>query len=172
MEFAEEAIKVSSRAVNCDTKGEYRAAVYYYKEALKLLELAYKELPNHPDAVNWCKKMHEYADRSHFLQYQSSFFLMIVLFPYGLFSHYVSLFVFLVDSEIIKRNKDINESKNIIQLKQCHFLLKQALDADESGLNELALELYTRAVDLAITTVRNEWPIFYVVISINYCILN
>lgn len=72
MDYAEIAIKVSTRAVQCDTKGEYRAAVYYYKEALNLLDLAYKEEPNHPDAIAWCKKMHEYADRSHFLQYQSN----------------------------------------------------------------------------------------------------
>ncbi|XP_065200256.1 calpain-7-like [Planococcus citri] len=127
MDYAEDAIKASTRAVECDTKGEYRLAVYYYKQAMKLLELAYKEEPDHPDAVTWCKKTHEYADRSHFLQYQ-------------------------IDSEIIKRSKSVEESKNLIQLKQCHFLLKQALDADESGLKESALELYTRAVDLAIST--------------------
>ncbi|XP_063536110.1 calpain-7-like [Cydia strobilella] len=36
-------------------------------------------------------------------------------------------------------------------LQQCYFLLQQALDADEAGLEDLALQLYTQAVELAVT---------------------
>lgn len=42
-----------------------------------------------------------------------------------------------------------------MQLKQCHFLFKQALDADEAELREKALELYTQAVQVALNVVRD-----------------
>jgi hypothetical protein len=39
------------------------------------------------------------------------------------------------------------------QLQQCRFLLCQALDADEAGNKDEAVELYTQAVDLGIRAV-------------------
>jgi HEPN domain-containing protein len=38
-------------------------------------------------------------------------------------------------------------------LQQCHFLFHQALDADEAGNKDEAVELYTQAVELGIRTV-------------------
>lgn len=127
MSYAENALSLASRAVEFDLNGQKKASIYYYKEAVKLLELAYLNEPNHPDTVSWCKKMHEYEDRAQSLQYH-------------------------LDTESESSLSTMNTSKCAIQLRQCHFLFKQALDADESGLNELALELYTRAVDLALNT--------------------
>ncbi|KPJ16554.1 Calpain-7 [Papilio machaon] len=36
-------------------------------------------------------------------------------------------------------------------IQQCYFLMQQALDADEAGLKDLALQLYTQAVELAVS---------------------
>ncbi|XP_072948969.1 calpain-7-like isoform X2 [Epargyreus clarus] len=36
-------------------------------------------------------------------------------------------------------------------MQQCYFLLQQALDADEADLKDLALQLYTQAVELAVS---------------------
>lgn len=38
-------------------------------------------------------------------------------------------------------------------LQQCYFLMQQALDADEAGVKETALQLYTRAVEMAVGAV-------------------
>lgn len=43
------------------------------------------------------------------------------------------------------------ESERIMQ--QCYFLMQQALDADEADLKDLALQLYTQAVELAVSVV-------------------
>lgn len=64
------------------------------------------------------------------------------------------MIVLVLAGDTASSSKNVpNDSKSSIKIKQCYFLFKQALDADESGLGELALELYTRAVDLAIVTV-------------------
>ncbi|XKL65661.1 hypothetical protein PGB90_009081 [Kerria lacca] len=125
MSYAKDAITISKRAVEYDTNGQSRAAIYFYKQAVRLLDLALSEEPNHIDAKSWIIKSHEYENRAQLLQYQ-------------------------VDSEATRLTSGLN--KYVVQLKQCHFLLKQALDADEASLYETALELYTRAVDLAIST--------------------
>lgn len=38
-------------------------------------------------------------------------------------------------------------------MQQCYFLMQQALDADEADLKDLALQLYTQAVELAVSVV-------------------
>lgn len=38
-------------------------------------------------------------------------------------------------------------------MQQCYFLMQQALDADEANLKENALQLYTQAVELAVSVV-------------------
>jgi hypothetical protein len=45
------------------------------------------------------------------------------------------------------------QSEGHKQLQQCHFLFHQALDADEAGNKDEAVELYTQAVELGIRTV-------------------
>jgi hypothetical protein len=47
------------------------------------------------------------------------------------------------------------------QLQKCHFLFHRALDADEAGNKDEAVELYTQAVELGISAVsiqRNRVP--------------
>jgi len=75
MEYAEEAIVVSNKAVDCDCKGQMQAAVYYYREAATLLELAWKIRKDDPLANEWCQKSHDYVNRAEALEYQSNFFL-------------------------------------------------------------------------------------------------
>lgn len=38
-------------------------------------------------------------------------------------------------------------------MQQCYFLMQQALDADEADQNDSALQLYTQAVELAVSIV-------------------
>ena len=45
------------------------------------------------------------------------------------------------------------QSEGHKQLQQCRFLFHQALDADEAGNKDEAVELYTQAVELGIRTV-------------------
>lgn len=67
---AKDAIGISTRAVEYDKAGQLKAAVYFYKQSVRLLDLALGEEPNHPDAQSWVKRMHEYENRAQFLQYQ------------------------------------------------------------------------------------------------------
>lgn len=81
MEYAEEAIVVSNKAVECDCKGQMQAAVYYYKEAATLLELAWKIRKDDLLANEWCQKSHDYINRAETLEYQSNLlFLFCVKF--------------------------------------------------------------------------------------------
>ncbi|CAG4940491.1 unnamed protein product [Parnassius apollo] len=41
-------------------------------------------------------------------------------------------------------------------MQQCYFLMQQALDADEANLKDLALQLYTQAVELAVSINTND----------------
>jgi len=79
MNYAEEAIVVSNKAVECDCKGQMQAAVYYYKEAATLLELAWKIRKDDPLADEWCKKSHDYINRAEALEYQSNCLLLIII---------------------------------------------------------------------------------------------
>lgn len=80
MEYAEKAIVVSNKAVDCDYKGQIQAAVYYYKEAASLLELAWKIRKDDPQGDEWCQKSHDYINRAEALLYQSNFFIDSLLF--------------------------------------------------------------------------------------------
>lgn len=79
MEYAEEAIVVSKKAVECDGNGQMQAAVYYYKEAATLLELAWKIRKEHPLADEWCQKSHDYINRAEALEFQSNFFSIVYI---------------------------------------------------------------------------------------------
>ncbi|XP_026327354.1 calpain-7-like [Hyposmocoma kahamanoa] len=59
--------------------------------------------------------------------------------------------------EYLKRANALQEQKGAQQaesersMQQCYFLMQQALDADEADLKDLALQLYTQAVELAVS---------------------
>ncbi|KAG7308895.1 hypothetical protein JYU34_006165 [Plutella xylostella] len=60
--------------------------------------------------------------------------------------------------EYLERANSLLENKDMAQqaesersMQKCYFLMQQALDADEAGLKDLALQLYTKAVELAVS---------------------
>lgn len=44
-----------------------------------------------------------------------------------------------------------------LKLQRCRFLLSHALDADEAGDKEAAVQLYTQAVEFSLTAVHNHY---------------
>lgn len=55
--------------------------------------------------------------------------------------------------------EDINQDR--IRLKQCKYLLKQALDVDESGKKDLAIDIYMQAIELSLKVVNTVVAIQY-----------
>jgi len=47
------------------------------------------------------------------------------------------------------------QSQNLQALQRCNFLFGQALDADERGLPDIAIDLYGQTVEFAISVVSN-----------------
>lgn len=64
---------------------------------------------------------------------------------------------------IITDNAQQAESERALQ--QCYFLLQHALDADEEELKDQALQLYTQAVEFAVTIVSFFDVLFYIIQS-------
>ncbi|KAL4705929.1 hypothetical protein ACJJTC_017511 [Scirpophaga incertulas] len=65
--------------------------------------------------------------------------------------------------EYLARATTLQEKKDIAQqadsersLQQCGFLMQQALQADEANLQDLALQLYTQAVELAVSVKTSD----------------
>lgn len=48
------------------------------------------------------------------------------------------------------------------ELQRCKFLMNQALDADEAGLKDIAVKLYTDAAELGLSTVSTIPVTYYV----------
>lgn len=71
MGYVEDAIVSSSRAVEFDQAGQFEVASYYYKEASRLLELAYKHAPDTDEKPIWWRKAQEYKERAEALNKQS-----------------------------------------------------------------------------------------------------
>lgn len=44
------------------------------------------------------------------------------------------------------------------ELQRCKFLMNQALDADEAGLKDIAVKLYTDAAELGLSAVSTSLP--------------
>lgn len=47
--------------------------------------------------------------------------------------------------------ENINQDR--VRLKQCKYLLKQALDIDEAGKEDLAIDSYMQAIELSLKVV-------------------
>jgi len=58
---------------------------------------------------------------------------------------------FIVQNEAANNMESINQDK--VRLKRCKYLLKQALDMDESGKEDLAIDTYTKAIELSLKVV-------------------
>lgn len=72
---AKDAIGISTKAVEYDKCGQLKAAIYFYKQSVRLLDLAVSEEPGNIDATSWVQRMHEYENRAQFLQYQGDYSL-------------------------------------------------------------------------------------------------
>ncbi|KAJ0176823.1 hypothetical protein K1T71_008002 [Dendrolimus kikuchii] len=65
---------------------------------------------------------------------------------------------YLERANILQEQKDIaQQAESERAMQQCYFLMQQALDADEADLKDDALQLYTRAVELAVS-VKTSHP--------------
>lgn len=56
-----------------------------------------------------------------------------------------------------------SESQQIVQ--RCNFLFAQALDADEQGHKEIAVDLYSQTAEFALTAVSKIYIIFFFLIE-------
>lgn len=73
----------------------------------------------------------------------------------GIFDIYLCFYITITD------NAQQAESERALQ--QCYFLLQHALDADEEELKDQALQLYTQAVEFAVTIVSFFDVLFYII---------
>jgi len=62
--------------------------------------------------------------------------------------------MFIVQNEAANNMENINQDR--VRLKQCKYLLKQALDIDESGREDLAIDTYTQAIELSLKVVNSN----------------
>lgn len=80
----------------------------------------------------------------------------------------VFIFIFIVQNEAANNMEDINQDK--VRLKQCKYLLKQALDIDESGNENLAIDTYMQAIELSLKVVKIKN--IKLIHNICYCSIN
>lgn len=114
----------STRAIQFDRDGQHEVAAFYYREAARFLELAVSGTADDGNKESWTKKAAEYKERAQALDQLR------------------------LNQQAAVQSVVQSESQK--QLQQCRFLLCQALDADEAGNRDGAVELYTQAVDLGI----------------------
>nr|CAH7759709.1 unnamed protein product [Callosobruchus chinensis] len=113
------AIEAAKKAVQFDQQGESTIAAYYYEAAVRLLNQAATDLP--PDQAESLKeKAVDYSNRAGELKNKTP-------------------------EPKIEEDSAKTESKT--RLKQCHFLLQQAIEEDEQGDKDEAIELYAQAVE-------------------------
>lgn len=62
--------------------------------------------------------------------------------------------MFIVQNEAANSMENINQDR--VRLKRCKYLLKQALDIDESGKEDLAIDTYMQAIELSLKVVNNN----------------
>ncbi|XP_023289870.1 calpain-7 isoform X2 [Orussus abietinus] len=94
-----------------------------YKQALYYYEIAAKFLSKMPVESPFALKADEYKNRIEALQH------------------------LLTEEEAKKSNDD---PQNQSELQKCKFLFNQALDADEAGLKDIAVKLYTNVAEIGL----------------------
>ncbi|KAK6617934.1 hypothetical protein RUM43_014163 [Polyplax serrata] len=118
----ENALISSQRAINFDKLGNVEAAIYYYGEAVKYLEAAISDGGGNGDEISkWKGASSRYKERIRAL-------------------------------ENLGKSRNLNEaqSKSQQMLQRCNFLFSQALDADERGHKDIAVDLYSRTAEFAL----------------------
>lgn len=119
--FVEDAIASAKRAVAFDGEGMLDPAIYFYNAAANLLEKA-AELSEPEKSDGYHSKANEYKERAKALQEAKA---------------------------NQKTHFKCDEKKQ--KLKRIQFLMEQALDADNAGLKDTAVELYTNAIEFCTT---------------------
>lgn len=67
----------------------------------------------------------------------------------------IIILIFVVQNEAANNMEHINQDR--VRLKQCKYLLKQALDIDEAGKEDgLAIDFYTQAIELSLKVVNKK----------------
>lgn len=120
-EFFLKAQTSAELAVRFDTSSQFAAALFYYEEAASNLRYASEHVDNEELAETWRTKAVEYHNRSK-----------------------------SIEAQLQAMSRSTSQSEDLQHLQRCRFLLNQALDADEAGLKDDAVELYTQAVELSI----------------------
>ncbi|KAJ8922897.1 hypothetical protein NQ315_001439 [Exocentrus adspersus] len=120
-ELIDNAVEAAKKAVHYDEQGESKISVYYYEAAARLLEQAANA--THQEKTDekgkqLFEKAQEYKNRASELTNKSPV-----------------------------ENKIVGSDSNKTTLKQCYFLLQQAIDEDEQGDKEDAVELYAKAIE-------------------------
>lgn len=147
----EDAVASSKRAVQFDQLGNYEAASYYYKEAAKYLESAVEYNSGSAECEQWIIRALQYKQRAKALEdiceYDHLFFqnlketcVILVIFHF---------------SPVKDQDSASAQSESQQILQRCNFLFSQALDADERGHKDIAIELYGQTVEFAINSVSN-----------------
>ncbi|XP_044253389.1 calpain-7-like [Tribolium madens] len=113
----EDAVEAAKKAVQFDQEGKIEASIYYYEAASALLERA-TTLVKEDKAKSFKIKSNEYKNRALELQNSQN-----------------------KESKIIKG--DVNKQ----QLQKGYFLLQEAIEEDESGDKDDAIELYAKAIE-------------------------
>ncbi|KAI5710589.1 hypothetical protein M8J75_009955 [Diaphorina citri] len=123
MGLPEEVINAAQMAVKFDEENQDEIAAYYYQAAARfLLETANSS--SDENAAAWRQKAQQYLNRAEVLKDK-------------------------------KRNEPKNEqvkSRDELLSEKCHFLLSQALDADEAGLKDTAVQLYMQSIEMSLNT--------------------
>lgn len=122
--LVEDALTSSNRAIQFDREGQHEVAVFYYKEAARFLELAASGSQETANNDLWKTKATEYKNRADVLE----------------------------QARLSQKSSAQNmpQSQNQKNLQKCKFLFHQALNEDEAGKTEEAVELYSQAVELAL----------------------
>ncbi|KAK7862617.1 hypothetical protein R5R35_005653 [Gryllus longicercus] len=118
--LVEDAQTSATRAIQFEKSGQIEVAQFYYKEAAHFLTLATSAHPQNENVAVWSSHAKKYSERAEQL------------------------------NELKQRQVVCQPPTSQRKLQQCHFLFTQALDADEAGNHDDAVELYSKAVELGL----------------------
>lgn len=116
--IVDNAIEAAKKAVQFDEQGETNVAIYYYEAASRLLSQA---------------TLVADADKQESLNERAT--------------QYKNRATELKNKALEEHKIDETDNDKKTKLKQFHFLLQQAIEEDEQGDKEDAIELYAKAVE-------------------------
>lgn len=117
-QLVQNAVEAARKAVQFDQSEKYEPAIYFYETATRLLDQA-ASLSSPERSPSLKEKSEEYKRRAEELQ----------------------------EMKLPKNTLVQNDDENTLKIKRGYFLLQQAIDEDESGDREDAIELYTKAIE-------------------------